>query len=103
MTKRPYHTTRLPAHTTGIAQQQTKTGWKNTQSLRDLPRSFQDSPATESADHTTGITSRLDYLKDSANRSHWITPMYPSPGVDYGTTSRRHRLDPSTRTMADLR
>lgn len=30
------------------------------------------------------ITSRLDYLQDLGIDAIWITPMYPSPGIDYG-------------------
>ena len=47
------------------------------------PRSFQDSNGDGIGD-LNGITSRLDYLKALGVDAIWISPMYPSPQVDFG-------------------
>ncbi|MFC5862758.1 alpha-glucosidase [Acidicapsa dinghuensis] len=66
------------------------------------PRSFQDSNGDGIGD-INGITSRLDYLHDLGIGAIWITPMYPSPGVDYGyDISNYTAIDPEYGTMADF-
>ena len=57
--------------------------WKHAVIYEIYPRSFQDSNGDGIGD-INGITARLDYLKDLGIDAIWITPMYPSPGVDYG-------------------
>ena len=57
--------------------------WKHAVIYEVYPRSFQDSNGDGVGD-MNGITSRLDYLKDLGVDAIWITPMYPSPGIDYG-------------------
>ena len=47
------------------------------------PRSFQDSDGDGKGD-IKGIERRLAYLKDLGIDAIWITPMYPSPQVDFG-------------------
>lgn len=47
------------------------------------PRSFQDSNGDGIGD-LPGILSRLDYLKDLGITAIWISPIYPSPMVDFG-------------------
>ena len=47
------------------------------------PRSFQDSNGDGIGD-LNGITSRLDYLKTLGVDAIWLTPIYPSPQVDFG-------------------
>jgi alpha-glucosidase len=45
----------------------------------------------------------LDYLKDLGVDAIWITPMYPSPGVDYGYDIADYTaIDPEYGTMADF-
>ena len=73
--------------TTSVAQaikdQPTGSEWWRHAVIYELyPRSFQDSNADGVGD-LKGITSRLDYLHDLVIDSIWITPMYPSPGIDY--------------------
>jgi len=84
-------------------QQQPKDSWwKHAVIYEIYPRSFQDSNGDGIGD-INGITSRLDYLKDLGIDAIWITPMYPSPGVDYGyDISDYTSIDPAYGTMEDF-
>jgi alpha-glucosidase len=76
--------------------------WKHAVLYEIYPRSFQDSNGDGIGD-INGITSRLDYLKDLGVDAIWITPMYPSPGIDYGyDISDYTAIDPEYGTMADF-
>jgi len=76
--------------------------WRHAVIYEIYPRSFQDSNGDGVGD-IKGITSRLDYLKDLGIDAIWITPMYPSPGVDYGyDISDYTAIDPLYGTMADF-
>src|SRR5271170_5780053 len=76
--------------------------WKHAVIYEIYPRSFQDSNGDGIGD-INGITSRLDYLKDLGIDAIWISPMYPSPGVDYGyDISDYTAIDPEYGTMADF-
>ena len=57
--------------------------WKNAVIYEIYPRSFQDSNGDGIGD-LNGITSRLDYLKGLGIDAIWLTPIYPSPQVDFG-------------------
>lgn len=82
--------------------QQAGPWWKHSVIYEIYPRSFQDSNGDGIGD-INGITSRLDYLKDLGIDAIWITPMYPSPGVDYGyDISDYTAIDPEYGTMADF-
>jgi alpha-glucosidase len=66
------------------------------------PRSFQDSNGDGIGD-LNGITSRLDYLKTLGVDAIWLTPIYPSPQVDFGyDISDYEGIDPQYGTMADF-
>jgi alpha-glucosidase len=66
------------------------------------PRSFQDSNGDGIGD-LNGITSRLDYLKVLGVDAIWLTPIYPSPQVDFGyDISDYEGIDPQYGTMADF-
>ena len=66
------------------------------------PQSFQDSDGDGVGD-LKGITSRLDYLHDLGIGAIWITPIYPSPGVDNGYDIADYTaLDPRYGTMEDF-
>ena len=66
------------------------------------PRSFQDSNGDGVGD-INGITSRLDYLRDLGIDAIWISPMYPSPLVDFGyDISDYTAIDPLYGTLADF-
>jgi alpha-glucosidase len=76
--------------------------WKHAVIYEIYPRSFQDSNGDGIGD-INGITSRLDYLHDLGIDAIWITPMYPSPGVDYGyDISDYTAIDPIYGSMADF-
>jgi alpha-glucosidase len=76
--------------------------WRHAVLYEIYPRSFQDSNGDGIGD-IKGITSRLDYLHDLGIDAIWITPMYPSPGIDYGyDISDYTAIDPEYGTMADF-
>ena len=78
------------------------TWWKHAVIYEIYPRSFQDSNGDGVGD-INGITSRLDYLHDLGIGAIWITPMYPSPLVDFGyDVSDYTAIDPLYGTMADF-
>jgi alpha-glucosidase len=97
--------------TTATAQTQTSTAqaqptgsewWRHAVIYELYPRSFQDSNGDGVGD-IKGITSRLDYLRDLGIDAIWITPMYPSPGIDYGyDISDYTAIDPLYGTMEDF-
>jgi alpha-glucosidase len=57
--------------------------WKHAVIYEVYPRSFQDSN-NDGVGDIKGIEKRLLYLKDLGVDAIWITPMYPSPQVDFG-------------------
>ena len=91
-----------------IAQQDTNSfqtnpnWWKNAVIYEIYPRSFQDSNGDGIGD-LNGITSRLDYLQALGVNAIWITPIYPSPQVDFGyDISDYTAIDPKYGTMTDF-
>ena len=76
--------------------------WKHAVIYEIYPRSFQDSNNDGIGD-INGIKSRLSYIKQLGVDAIWITPMYPSPQVDFGyDISDYEAVDPQYGTMADL-
>jgi alpha-glucosidase len=76
--------------------------WKHAVIYEVYPRSFQDSNGDGVGD-MNGITSRLDYLKDLGIDAIWITPMYPSPQIDFGYDIANYEaFDPQYGTVADF-
>ena len=76
--------------------------WRHAVIYEIYPRSFQDSDSDGVGD-MKGIASRLGYLEDLGIDAIWITPMYPSPGVDYGyDISDYTAIDPMYGSMADF-
>ena len=66
------------------------------------PRSFQDSNADGVGD-LPGIIQRLDYLKSISVDAIWISPVYPSPMVDFGyDISDYTDIDPMFGTLQDF-
>jgi alpha-glucosidase len=79
-----------------------KDWWKNAVIYEIYPRSFQDSNGDGIGD-LNGITERLDYLKSLGVDAIWLTPIYPSPQVDFGyDISDYEAIDPQYGTMADF-
>ena len=57
--------------------------WKRGVIYQIYPRSFQDSNGDGVGD-LTGIIERIDYLSWLAVDAIWISPIYPSPMIDFG-------------------
>lgn len=76
--------------------------WDNAVIYEIYPRSFQDSNGDGVGD-LNGITSRLDYLKALGVDAVWLTPVYPSPQVDFGYDISDYRaIDSQYGTLADF-
>jgi alpha-glucosidase len=76
--------------------------WKNAVIYEVYPRSFQDSNGDGIGD-LNGITRRLDYLKELGVDAIWLTPVYPSPQIDFGyDISDYKNIDPQFGTLADF-
>ena len=76
--------------------------WKHAVVYEIYPRSFQDSNGDGIGD-LNGITSRLDYLKSLGVNAIWLSPIYPSPQVDFGyDISDYENIDPQYGTLADF-
>lgn len=76
--------------------------WKNAVIYEVYPRSFQDTNGDGVGD-LNGITRRLDYLKQLGVDAIWLTPVYPSPQVDFGYDISDYRnIDPQYGTLADF-
>ncbi len=79
-----------------------KDWWKNAVIYEIYPRSFQDSNGDGIGD-LNGITSRLDYLQKLGVDAIWLTPIYPSPQVDFGyDIADYENIDPQYGTLADF-
>ena len=76
--------------------------WKGAVIYEIYPRSFQDSNGDGIGD-LNGITSRLDYLKTLGVDAIWLSPIYPSPQIDFGyDISDYEGIDPQYGTLADF-
>jgi alpha-glucosidase len=76
--------------------------WKHAVVYEIYPRSFQDSNGDGIGD-LKGIVNRLDYLKDLGVDAIWLTPIYPSPQVDFGYDISNYKgVDPQYGTMRDF-
>ena len=76
--------------------------WKNAVIYEIYPRSFQDTNGDGIGD-LKGITERLDYLKELGVDAIWLTPVYPSPQVDFGYDISDYRsIDPQYGTVEDF-
>lgn len=76
--------------------------WRDGVIYQIYPRSFSDSNQDGIGD-INGITARLDYLADLGVDALWLSPIYPSPDVDFGyDVSDYTAIDPRFGTMADF-
>ncbi len=76
--------------------------WKHALIYEIYPRSFQDSNGDGIGD-LNGITERMGYVKGLGVNAIWLSPMYPSPQVDFGyDISDYEAIDPQYGTMADF-
>ncbi len=79
-----------------------KNWWRNAVFYEIYPRSFADSNNDGIGD-LKGIIAHLDYLKALGVDAIWLTPIYPSPQVDFGyDISDYEAIDPKYGTMADF-
>ena len=90
------------ATSSAAAPSSDETWWKHAVIYEIYPRSFQDSNGDGIGD-LNGITERLDYLQALGVDAIWISPMYPSPQVDFGyDISDYENVDPQYGTLADF-
>ncbi len=76
--------------------------WKHGIIYQIYPRSFSDSNNDGIGD-LNGITNRLDYLADLGVDAIWLSPINPSPDVDFGyDVSDYLNIDPKFGTMHDF-
>jgi alpha-glucosidase len=91
-----------PQPTTVATQASAQDWWKNAVIYEIYPRSFQDSNGDGIGD-LNGITQRLDYLEELGVDAIWLTPVYPSPQVDFGyDISDYKNIDPQYGTLTDF-
>ncbi len=76
--------------------------WKGAVIYEIYPRSFKDSNGDGIGD-LNGITSKLDYIKSLGVDAIWLTPIYPSPQVDFGYDIADYEaIDPKYGTLKDF-
>jgi alpha-glucosidase len=91
-----------PAPQAATAANSEQTWWKNAVIYEIYPRSFQDSNGDGIGD-LNGITQHLDYLKELGVDAIWLSPVYPSPQVDFGyDISDYKNIDPQYGTLKDF-
>jgi len=84
------------------AQESEQNWWRNAVIYEIYPRSFQDSNGDGIGD-LNGITRRLDYLQKLGIDAIWLTPVYPSPQIDFGyDISDYENIDPAYGTLQDF-
>ena len=77
--------------------------WRDGIIYQIYPRSFADSNGDGIGD-LDGITASLDYLHDLGIDAIWLSPIYPSPDIDFGyDVSNYLDIDPSVRQPGKLR
>jgi alpha-glucosidase len=85
-----------------LAQTSTDPWWKHAVIYEAYPRSFQDSNGDGVGD-LKGITERIDYLQSLGINAIWLSPIYPSPQVDFGyDISDYENVDPQYGNLADF-
>jgi alpha-glucosidase len=76
--------------------------WQHAVFYEIYPRSYADSNNDGMGD-LRGIASKLGYLHDLGVDAIWITPMFPSPQVDFGyDVSDYENVDPQYGSLADF-
>ncbi|MHC1785144.1 MAG: alpha-glucosidase [Anaerolineaceae bacterium] len=76
--------------------------WRDGVIYQIYTRSFLDSNNDGLGD-LRGIISRLDYLSDLGISAIWLSPIHPSPDVDFGyDVSDYYAIDPRFGSMADF-
>lgn len=76
--------------------------WRDGIIYQIYPRSFADTDSDGLGD-IPGITARLDYLADLGVDAIWLSPIYPSPDVDFGyDVSDYTAIDPRFGSLDDF-
>ncbi len=76
--------------------------WRDGVIYQIYPRSFADS-TNDGIGDLPGITAKLDYLQDLGIDAIWLSPIYPSPDVDFGYDVADYcGIDPKFGTMKDF-
>lgn len=76
--------------------------WRDGVIYQIYPRSFMDNDGDGVGD-LYGIISKLDYLADLGIDAIWLSPINPSPDVDFGYDVADYRdIDPKYGTLADF-
>ncbi len=76
--------------------------WRDGIIYQIYPRSFADSNNDGIGD-LQGIISKLDYLQELGIDAIWLSPIYPSPDVDFGYDVADYKaIDPKFGTMKDF-
>jgi hypothetical protein len=76
--------------------------WRDGIVYQIYPRSFADSNNDGIGD-LPGILSKLDYLQDLGVDAIWLSPIYPSPDIDFGYDVANYTdIDPKFGTMQDF-
>ena len=76
--------------------------WQERVVYQIYPRSFQDTNGDGTGD-LQGIIAHLDELQDLGVGIIWLSPVYPSPNVDYGYDISDYKgIHPEFGTMADM-
>jgi len=76
--------------------------WRDRVIYQIYPRSFRDSNGDGIGD-LNGIRSRLEYLVELGVSALWLSPIYPSPDVDFGyDVSDYCAIDPKFGSMQDF-
>src|SRR6267143_1486896 len=76
--------------------------WKHAVVYEIYPRSYADSDNDGTGD-LKGIIDHLDHLRKLGVDAIWLTPMFPSPQVDFGyDVSDYQAVDPQYGNLADL-
>jgi alpha-glucosidase len=76
--------------------------WKHAVVYEIYPRSYADSDNDGTGD-LKGIIDHLDHLRQLGVDAIWLTPMFPSPQVDFGyDVSDYQAVDPQYGNLADL-
>ncbi len=76
--------------------------WRDGVIYQIYPRSFADSNGDGIGD-LRGILARMDYLVDLGVDAIWLSPVYPSPDVDFGyDVSDYTAIDPKFGSLADF-
>src|ERR1043166_147520 len=79
-----------------------KDWWRRGVFYQVYPRSFQDSNGDGVGD-LKGILRRLPYLRELGVDAFWLSPIYPSPMVDFGyDISDYSGIDSLFGTLADF-